>query len=190
MKLFLLVLLPSEFGEDMAVQRWTDEMLDRQAEQLAETWDQISAILEGQRMLIQIYQQEHEARVEVDRRFDRFIERVDRFIAEQQQVNEAIRGRQDQQQAENERRDAEIRQQRAENERRDAELRQQRAENERRDQEFRERQAENERRDQEFRQRQAESDQRFNILLEELRYLIRQQQPPPPEEEGDAPSQS
>ncbi len=28
-------------------------------------------------------------------------------------------------------------------------------------------------------QRQAESDERFNMLLEEIRFLIRQQQPPP-----------
>ncbi len=33
-----------------------------------------------------------------------------------------------------------------------------------------------------FRQRQEESDQRFNILLQEIRFLIRQQQPPPEEE--------
>lgn len=177
----------------MAVQHWTDVMLDHQAEQLAETRDQITALLEGQRMLIQIYQQEHEARVEADRRFDRFIERVDRFIAEQQQVNEAIRGRQDQeaqhfrefqqQQAEEAQHFREFQQQQAE------EIRQQQAENERRDAEIQQQRAENERRDQEFRQRQAETDQRFNILLEELRYLIRQQQPPPPEEEGDNPLQ-
>ncbi|NJK64312.1 MAG: hypothetical protein HC921_17895 [Synechococcaceae cyanobacterium SM2_3_1] len=184
----------------MTVQRWTDAMLDHQAEQLAQTRDQISALLEGQRMLIQIYQQEHETRVEADRRFDRFIERVDRFIAEQQRVNEAIRGRQDQEaqqfrefqqrQTEFQRHHAdELRQQQAENERRDAELRQQQAENERRDAEIQQQRAENERRDQEFRQRQAETDQRFNILLEELRYLIRQQPPPPPEEDGDEPSQ-
>ncbi len=35
----------------------------------------------------------------------------------------------------------------------------------------------------EFRQRQAESDQRFNVLLEEIRYLIRQQQQPPQPED-------
>ncbi len=28
-------------------------------------------------------------------------------------------------------------------------------------------------------QRQAESDERFNVLLQEIRFLIRQQQPPP-----------
>ncbi|MEN9222012.1 MAG: hypothetical protein Q6L60_15360 [Thermostichus sp. HHBFW_bins_43] len=32
---------------------------------------------------------------------------------------------------------------------------------------------------QEFRQRQAETDQRFNVLLEEVRYLIRRQEPEP-----------
>lgn len=55
-------------------------MLDRQAEQLAETRVQIDALLEGQRMLVQIYSQEHDARVESERRFNRFIERTDRFI--------------------------------------------------------------------------------------------------------------
>jgi len=35
----------------------------------------------------------------------------------------------------------------------------------------------------EFRQRQAESDQRFNVLLEEVRFLIRQQQRPPQPED-------
>ena len=33
-------------------------------------------------------------------------------------------------------------------------------------------------------QRQAESDERFNVLLQEIRFLIRQQQPPP---ESDQP---
>ncbi len=36
---------------------------------------------------------------------------------------------------------------------------------------------------QDLRQRQAESDQRFDILLQEIRYLIHQQQPPTQEEE-------
>ncbi len=35
----------------------------------------------------------------------------------------------------------------------------------------------------EFRRRQEESDQRFNVLLQEIRFLIRQQQPPPPKED-------
>ncbi len=68
-------------------QRWTDEMLDRQAEQIAvdrarmsEISQQIEALLEGQRMLVQIYQQEHDARVEADRRFNRFMERTERFM--------------------------------------------------------------------------------------------------------------
>ncbi len=76
----------------MAVQRWTDEMLDRQAEltaenraQLTEMRQQLNDLLEGQRMLVQIYQQEHEARVEADRRFNRFIE-------EQQQLNRQLTG--------------------------------------------------------------------------------------------------
>ncbi len=38
-----------------------------------------------------------------------------------------------------------------------------------------ERKAEQERINEEFRQKNAESDQRFNILLEEIRFLIRQQ---------------
>ncbi len=74
----------------MAPQRWTDEMLDRQAEQIAddrarmaERSREIEALLEGQRMLVQIYQQEHEARVEADRRFNRFIE-------EQQRINQRL----------------------------------------------------------------------------------------------------
>lgn len=71
----------------MATQRWTDEMLDRQAEQLTETREQIAALLEGQRLLVQIYQQEHEARVEAGRRFDRFIERQE---ALNQQLVEAV----------------------------------------------------------------------------------------------------
>ena len=81
----------------MAVQRWTDEMLDRQAEQIAaervrtdRMSQQIEALLEGQRMLVQIYQQEHEARVEADRRFNRFIERTEQFITEQQQINQQL----------------------------------------------------------------------------------------------------
>ena len=38
---------------------------------------------------------------------------------------------------------------------------------------MKERQAELEQQQTEFRQRQAESDQRFNVLLEEVRFLIR-----------------
>lgn len=78
----------------MAVQRWTDEMLDRQAELIAAEQahtdrlsHQIEALLEGQRMLVQIYQQEHEARVEADRRFNRHIESQERL---NQQLTEAI----------------------------------------------------------------------------------------------------
>ncbi len=78
----------------MAPQRWTDEMLDRQAET-------VEQLLEGQRMLVQIYQQEHEARVEADRRFNRFIEEqqqinrqlagtLNGFIEEQQQINRQL----------------------------------------------------------------------------------------------------
>ncbi len=64
----------------MTPRRWTDEMLDRQAETMEQ-------LLEGQRMLVQIYQQEHEARVEADRRFNRFIEEQQRINREQQQIN-------------------------------------------------------------------------------------------------------
>ncbi len=78
----------------MAVQRWTDEMLDRQAEltaenraQLTEMRQQLNDLLEGQRMLVQIYQQEHEARVEADRRFNRHIESQERL---NQQLTEAV----------------------------------------------------------------------------------------------------
>lgn len=68
-------------------QRWTDDMLDRQAEQLAETRALLNDLLDGQRMLVQIYQQEHEARVEADRRFNRFIEEQQQINREQQQIN-------------------------------------------------------------------------------------------------------
>ena len=57
----------------MTPQRWTDEMLDQQAQA-------VEQLLEGQRMLVQIYQQEHDARIEADRRFNRFIERTERFM--------------------------------------------------------------------------------------------------------------
>ncbi|MEN9222013.1 MAG: hypothetical protein Q6L60_15365 [Thermostichus sp. HHBFW_bins_43] len=39
---------------------------------------------------------------------------------------------------------------------------------------------------QEFRQRQAETDQRFNVLLEEVRYLIRRQEPEPDIDPGSS----
>lgn len=71
----------------MTLQRWTDEMLDRQAEQMAETRELANQLLESQRLLVQILQQEHEARVEADRRFNRHIENQDRL---NQSLGEAI----------------------------------------------------------------------------------------------------
>ncbi|NJK63212.1 MAG: hypothetical protein HC921_11510 [Synechococcaceae cyanobacterium SM2_3_1] len=72
---------------------------------------------------------------------------------------------------------------RAEHERWRAEHERWRAEHERWRAEEEQRRADQEQINQELRQKQAESDQRFNILLEEIRFLIRQQRPP--EEQPD-----
>ncbi|MEN9225235.1 MAG: hypothetical protein Q6M54_07185 [Thermostichus sp. DRC_bins_24] len=65
----------------MTVERWTDAMLDKLGSDVA-------ALLEGQRLIVQIYQQEHEARVEDRRRFNAFIERQERLNQEQQRINQ------------------------------------------------------------------------------------------------------
>ncbi len=65
----------------MAVRHWTDEMLDRQAES-------VNQLLEGQRMLVQIYQQEHETRVEADRQFKLFMDRTEQFMERTEQFME------------------------------------------------------------------------------------------------------
>ncbi len=68
----------------MAPQRWTDEMLDRFAAEndrrMADFDRRMGQLLEAQQMLVQIYAQEHDARVESDRRFNRFMERTERFM--------------------------------------------------------------------------------------------------------------
>ncbi|MCJ2543473.1 hypothetical protein [Thermostichus vulcanus] len=65
----------------MTVERWTDAMLDKLGSDVA-------ALLEGQRLIVQIYQQEHDARVEDRRRFNAFIERQERLNEEQQRINQ------------------------------------------------------------------------------------------------------
>lgn len=67
-------------GLSMATRRWNDDMLDRMAETM-------SQLLEGQRLLVSYYEQEHEARVESDRRFNRFMESQERINREQAEIN-------------------------------------------------------------------------------------------------------
>ena len=49
-----------------------------------------------------------------------------------------------------------------------------------------ERQDRHEQEIQALKQRQVESDERFNVLLQEIRFLIRQQQPPPASDQPQA----
>lgn len=83
----------------MATQRWNDEMLDRLADQFQQRMErmdqQMSLLLEGQRMLVEYYQQEHESRVESDRIFKRFMERTDRSLESHDRLLESHQQRMD-----------------------------------------------------------------------------------------------